>query len=265
MRLAVWFGFLAALATISLPVHAQVPERSPSSGALLIYAIGLVHNRPLQEPVRGYGIYLGKGAVVITAAHVLGRWPAFITNPRLLVAGRELPARIIKKGSPETTDLALLSVEEAALPMSLRLRLNPLCREPARAGENVIVVALHETAHSQIMFPQLLPPEYRKNFSTFIRDAGVGASGSGVFHADKKCLLGIITTRASLMSYRIEGGRDCERFWRKHCRYQTLCTGSDDCRIPTAGISVLILPRLSNGMRSKERELITGESKGSLG
>ena len=91
--------------------------------------------------------------------------------------------------------------------MSLRLRLNPLCREPARAGENVIVVALHETAHSQIMFPQLLPPEYRKNFNTFIRDVGVGASGSGVFHADKKCLLGIITTRASLMSYRIEGGR----------------------------------------------------------
>jgi len=208
MRLAVWFGFLTALATISLPVHAQVPERSPSSGdSLLIYAIGLVHSRPLQEPATGHGMYLGHGAL-ITAAHVMGRWPAFIANPRVIIAGRELPAKIIKKGSPETTDLAMLSVEESELPMSLRLRLNPLCREPARAGENVVVVALHETGHSQIMFPQLLPPEYRKNFNTFIRDVGVGASGSGVFHAERKCLLGIITTRTSLMSsYRIESGR----------------------------------------------------------
>ena len=76
MRLAVWFGFLTALATISLPVHAQVPERSPSSGdSLLIYAIGLVHSRPLQEPAMGHGMYLGNGAL-ITAAHVMGRWPA---------------------------------------------------------------------------------------------------------------------------------------------------------------------------------------------
>ena len=250
MRLAVWFGFLTALATISLPVHAQVPERSPSSGdSLLIYAIGLVHSRPLQEPAMGHGMYLGNGAL-ITAAHVMGRWPAFIANPRVIVAGRELPAKIIKKGSPETTDLALLSVEESELPMSLRLRLNPLCREPARAGENVIVVALHETAYSQIMFPQLLPPEYRKNFNTFIRDVGVGASGSGVFHADKKCLLGIITTRASLMSYRIEGGR-IVRDLGGNSRYKTLCTGSNDCRIPTAQISVLIVPRLSNSVREQ--------------
>ena len=58
MRLAVWLGFLTALANISVPVHARMPERSPSSGdSLLIYAINLVHSRPLQEPVSGSGIY----------------------------------------------------------------------------------------------------------------------------------------------------------------------------------------------------------------
>jgi len=208
MRLAVWLGLLSALASISAPGHARIPERSPSSDdSLLIYAIELVHSRPLQEPVRGYGIYLGKGGI-ITAAHVVSRWPSLITSPRALIAGQELPAKIIKKGAVETTDLALLSVDESELPISLRLRLNPLCREPARAGENVIVVALHEMASSQIMFPQLLPPEYRRNFNTFIRDVGIGASGAGVLNAEKKCLLGIITTRVSLTSsYRIEGGR----------------------------------------------------------
>ena len=194
MRLGVWFGFfIAALANMSAPAQARL---SGSDDSLLIYAVNLIHSRPFKEPVRGHGIYLGNGAV-ITAAHVLGRWPGFISNPRVLIAGRELPAKIIKKGSPETTDLALLSVVESELPVSLRLRLNPLCREPARAGENVVVVAADDTAYSQIMWPQLLPPMYRTNFNTYVRDVGTGGSGSGVFHAGRKCLLGIITTRLS--------------------------------------------------------------------
>ena len=207
IRPAMCFALLIALLSACVSAQASMPGRSLSSDdSLLIYAINLIHNRPLHEPVMGHGMYLGNGAV-ITAAHVISRWPGFISNPRVIIAGQELPAKIIKKGSPEATDLALLSVEESELPMSLRLRLNPLCREPARAGENVIVVAANETARTQIMFPQLLSPELRKNFNTFIRDVGVGASGSGVFHADKKCLLGIITTRTSLPGYRIEAGR----------------------------------------------------------
>src|SRR5262245_29582832 len=176
----VWFGFLiAALANVSAPAQARL---FGSDDSLLIYAISLVHNRPFKEPFMGHGIYLGNGAV-ITAAHVMGRWPGFISNPRVIIAGRELPAKIIKKGSAETTDLALLSVVESELPVSLRLRLNPLCREPGRAGESVVVVAAHETAYSQIMWPQSVPPQYRTNFNTYIRDVGIGASGSGVFHA----------------------------------------------------------------------------------
>jgi hypothetical protein len=145
---------------------------------------------------------------VITAAHVLGRWPSFISNPRVLIAGQELPAKVIKKGSSETIDIALLSVDEARLPVSLRLRQNPLCKEPPKSDENVIVVLSQMMARSRIMFPQLLPLQYRANFNTFIGDISIaGGSGSGVFHAERKCLLGILTSEILRYNYRIENGR----------------------------------------------------------
>ena len=53
--------------------------------------------------------------MVLTAAHVVGHWPAF-TDPRVLVAGQDLPAKVIKEGSFHTVDLALLSVNEDRLP-----------------------------------------------------------------------------------------------------------------------------------------------------
>lgn len=169
--------------------------------------MNVIHNRPLKEPFVGYGIYLGKG-VVITAAHVLGNWPSSITNPRVLIAGQELPAKVIKDGSFEATDVALLSVDEARLPISLQLRRNPLCGKPPTAGENVIVVLSYGTARSRIVSPQQLPPKYRANFNTFINDVKIaGGSGSGVFDAQRKCLLGILSSLVWGYNYRMENGR----------------------------------------------------------
>jgi hypothetical protein len=183
MRLAAWLGVVIIAATcISVPVQAQGRDGSLSpDDSLRVYAVNVVHDRPLEEPFTGYGIYLGRGAV-ITAAHVMGRWPSFISKPRVLIAGQEFPAKVIKQGSFETIDLAVLSVDEARLPVSLRLRRNPLCKEPPKAGENVIVVLSYGTARSRIIFPQLLPPKYRTNFNTFLTDVWIaGGSGSGVF------------------------------------------------------------------------------------
>ena len=209
MRLAAWFGFIIiAAANISAPAHAQSPDGSLSpDDSLRIYAVNVVHSRPFKEPFVGYGIYLGQGAV-ITAAHVVGRWPSFISNPRVLIAGQELPAKIIKEGSFETIDLALLSVDEERLPVSLRLRRNPLCKEPPKAGENVIVVLSYGTVRSRIISPRLLPPKYRTNFNTFINDVSIaGGSGSGVFDAERKCLLGILSSKIWEYNYRMENGR----------------------------------------------------------
>jgi hypothetical protein len=206
---AAWFSFIiTATASIFAPVLAQGPDSSLSpDDSLGVYAVNVIHSRPFEKPFIGYGIYLGQRAV-ITAAHVMGSWPSFISNPRVLIADQELPAKIIKKGSFETTDLALLSIDEKRLPISLRLRRNPLCKRPPHAGENVIVVLSYGTVRSKVILPQLLPRQYRANFDTFINDVPIaGGSGAGVFRAEGKCLLGILSSKISKYNYRIENGR----------------------------------------------------------
>jgi hypothetical protein len=77
-------------------------------------------------------------------------------------------------------------------------------------------------AHKVIVdsaFANNLPLEYRKNFNTFIRDVWVGASGSGVFHAEKTlaryhynpCVADGLSNRASRMA-RDLGGLDTKHF-----------------------------------------------------
>ena len=206
-RLFACIGFITVMAA-SAPLYAQGPVRIENTDVSLgVYAVNVVHSRPMSEPFVGYGIYLGKGAV-ITAAHVLGRWPSFISNPRVVIAGHEFPATVVKKGSSETIDLALITVNEADLPVTLRLRRNPLCREPPKPGEGVVVVLSYGTVRSRIITPRLLPQQYRANFNTFISDVWIaGGSGSGVFHAERKCLLGILTSKIWRYNYLIENRR----------------------------------------------------------
>jgi hypothetical protein len=163
----------------------------PSDDSLRRYAVNILQDPP--QSWTGYGIYLGKG-LVITAAHVVGR--ASRTKPSVRIAGMDLPANAIKEGSFERVDLTLLSVDEQKLPVGLRMRRMPLCEKPPWAGEPVIVAVPEATARSRIMSPQLLPPVYQTRFSTVISDvATTGNSGSGVFDAGQKCLLGIMSRK----------------------------------------------------------------------
>src|ERR1700683_5232994 len=114
MRQTACFALATAIACL-LPK--SVPAQSTNDD-LRIYAVNVVKTPPFEKQITGYGIYLGQG-MVITAAHVVGHWPLF-TRPRVLIAGQDLPAKVVKNGSFETTDLALLSVGQDALPMSLR-------------------------------------------------------------------------------------------------------------------------------------------------
>ena len=126
-------GLVVAAVCFSEPVRAQ-----DSDNNLKVYAVNVVKTRPLEKQFTGYGIYLGDGKV-ITAAHVVGHWPA-LTHPRVLIAGQDLPAKVLKIGSLETTDLALLSIDQARLPASLQLRRNPLCKTFPPVRAKVIVV-----------------------------------------------------------------------------------------------------------------------------
>jgi len=180
---------IAALASLGI-AHAQ-----PTDDSLRIYAVDIWQDRP-QSWGPGRGVYLGKG-LVITAAHVVGS--ADHTKPRVQIAGMELPTTAIREGNVERVDLTLLSVDEQKLPVYLRMRRMPLCDNKPWPGEPVIVAIPEGTARSHIMLPSLLPANVQKRFSTVIRDvATTGNSGSGVFDAGQKCLLGIVSRKITV-------------------------------------------------------------------
>jgi hypothetical protein len=186
-------GLCVALAVL-LPVCGVAQTTDDS---LRIYAVNIVQDPP--QSWTGYGIYLGRG-LVITAAHVVGS--AAQTKPSVRIAGLDLPAQAIKEGALERVDLTLLSIEEQKLPISLRMRRMPLCERAPWTGEPVIVAVPEGTARSRIMSPQLLPPAYRVRFPTVISDvATTGNSGSGVFDAGSKCLLGIMSRKIQVRPY----------------------------------------------------------------
>ena len=195
MRFLILFG--ALLAFLPSPSSAENADNS-----LLAYAVN-VHRTPIQT-WPGYGIYLGKG-LFITAAHVVGR--AWLTRPKVVIAGQEYPTRVVKEGSLEGTDLTLLSVEESLLPMRLRLRQGKLCTGSAVAGRTGCYGCPGETVRSYILAPERLPVGVRR-FNTVIADvAQTGNSGSGVFDAQQRCLLGIMSRKISQSRTRADTGK----------------------------------------------------------
>jgi hypothetical protein len=195
MRSTAWFGFvIIAIATThsSAPAYAQTSDDS-----LRIYAVNVVKTPPFQKQFTGDGVYLGQG-LVVTAAHVVGHWP-FFTHPRVLIAGQYLPAKVVKEGSFEQTDLALLSVDQDRLPVSLRLRRNPLCKDAPTVGMEVIDVVPDETTRSRTISPLLIAPALQRRFGTLISNPE--ESGSGLFDAARKCLLGIMSAKVEKYDY----------------------------------------------------------------
>jgi hypothetical protein len=157
-----------------------------------------------KESWTGYGVYLGNG-IVITAAHVAGR--SLFHKVRLDIAGQDLPADVLKEGHFRNIDLTLLSVDERKLPVSLRLRRMTVCEDPPSTGEEVIVAIPEGIARSHVISPLLLPHDLAPKFRTAISDvATTGNSGSGVFDASKKCLLGIISAKIQGFQTRQENG-----------------------------------------------------------
>jgi hypothetical protein len=189
-----FIAFLASLATA---------EAQSAGDTLRIYAVRIVKTTPFEKPFTGFGIFLGRGAV-ITAAHVIGRW-AFLKNPRVLIAGLDLPAKVIREGSVDGTDLTLLSIDEARLPAGLQLRRSPLCKKPPVVGEDVVGVVPEEIRHYRIISPLLIHPWLRKKYNSLINEPA--GSGSGIFDARRKCLLGIVSKAAPKFMYQSDGGR----------------------------------------------------------
>ncbi|MGJ4998260.1 S1 family peptidase [Bradyrhizobium sp. HKCCYLS3077] len=146
------------------------------------------------EQVRlGSGIYLGRG-LVLTASHVVGRWhPA----SRVSIAGKQLPAKIVKQEPFETSDLTLLSIDDHEVPPETKALRIALCAFPPVPGERVMSVSPEQVVATEILSPVWVPLDARK-FDTLIKDvASTGNSGSGVFDAETQCLLGIVSRKIS--------------------------------------------------------------------
>ena len=96
-------------------------------------------------------------------------------------------------------------MDETKLPVSLRLRRNPLCENAPSVGMAVVVVAPEETQRSQVISPLLIAPQLRRKFDTLI--SAPEGSGMGVFDAERKCLLGIVSARVPKYSYQLRNKR----------------------------------------------------------
>jgi hypothetical protein len=184
---------MAALAVASSAAFAQNggPDHS-----LQQYFVQIIKTRVLQQQQDTLnGIYLGNGAA-LTAAHVVGRWQ-LLKELQVRIAGQVLPASVVKEGSLDTVDLTVLSVDDEQLPVSVRLRRNPVCQGPARIGQEVVVVTAGGVARSRVISPLLIPASARAKYGTVIGDVPGAISGTGVFDARRRCLLGIISRRVA--------------------------------------------------------------------
>jgi S1-C subfamily serine protease len=155
----------------------------------------------------GAGIYL-KSGLVITAAHLTA-----LDAEMSVRFGREaLPAKVLKQGSLQDVDLSLLLIDEEKLPSAVRASVTPLCEAPAWPGDPVIVVDAGTITRSHIIAPELLPLRWRTKFSTLIGDvATTGNSGSGVFDANRTCLLGIMSQKFT--AHTAAGDKDVAKYF----------------------------------------------------
>jgi hypothetical protein len=166
----------------------------PDDVDLKLFAVHINRTPPQSWP--GYGVYLGNG-LILTASHVPGHFAR--TKPHVLIAGQDLPAALVKEGSLEDVDLTMLSIDSTKLPVRLQMRRMPLCATQPFAGETVVVATPEGTARSHVLPRVMVPPNLRGRFDTLIGDvATTGNSGSGVFDAQKQCLLGIISRKLSV-------------------------------------------------------------------
>ncbi len=192
-----WFGFALVLAgAITMPALAQVPD-----AALQVYGVNVVKTPPFKKQFTGYGIYMGQGRV-LTAAHVVGHWP-FFTHPRVLVAGQDLPAKVVKQRFAKV-DLALLSIDESRLPISLRLRRNQLCKTSPPIGTEVVDVLPQATSRAHIISPTSISSALQGRFDSLIDTPKL--SGTGIFDPERQCLLGIVSEKAEKYDYQMQNG-----------------------------------------------------------
>ena len=177
-------------AVLIAPWPAAAGQADPATADLQAVAVN-IHRTPVQS-WPGYGIYLHDG-LVVTAAHVAGH--SEFTQPKVVVDGQEMPTEVIKEGAYPDNDLTVLKID-GPLPTQLVGRMTVLCAFDPSPGEAVVISTPEAISRSEIVSPQILPPDMRKSYAASIKDVyTTGNSGSGVFDDRQHCLLGIMSSK----------------------------------------------------------------------
>ena len=114
------FGVIA----VAVAVSAGPARPQDTDDSLRLYAVH-ISRTPLHH-WSGNGVFLG-GGIIITAAHVAAS--AMSKKPLVEIAGKNLSAEVLRQGDLNDVDLAIFSIDESQLPVSLGLRRMPLCQE----------------------------------------------------------------------------------------------------------------------------------------
>jgi S1-C subfamily serine protease len=183
--------FVASLcvALIAATLTAELAQSQDAHDPLRFYAVTVGAD---------HGVYLGNG-LVITAAH------AADNDSRVYIGGATLPSKLVKRDNQ--ADLLLLSID-AQLPARLGLRHVAFCQTPPKDRQPVLVAIPEGVVRSNVLSPFEVPPDIATKFPTTIQYVDPGNSGTGVFDADKKCLMGIITRKISLVKIKHVDGRE---------------------------------------------------------
>jgi hypothetical protein len=131
----------------------------------------------------------------MTAAHVGGQ-----LGERRSVdfGGRSVPGKWVKVGAFEQTDISILELDDVVLPNGFRsLRPLRLCDKPVRVGQSVLVVSPGNVSPARML--HVVYNGTVQNVSKYSLLVGdpetTGNSGSGVFDANERCLLGIVSAK----------------------------------------------------------------------
>ena len=183
-------ALLAALAVA--PAVAEPPE------AALVAALGVQIEKPAGDHVhfsQGSGVYLGDG-LVLTAAHVIKVDPG---NPvsSVILDGWKTDARLVATGNE--LDLALLKIDPAELSRQRR-EMSPVatCAANTAANQPVVVAALGTVTLSKTVGFPINAPALKGDWTNILATGYThGASGGGLFDANKGCLAGIVVIEAT--------------------------------------------------------------------
>jgi hypothetical protein len=184
-------ALLAAL--LAAPVLAEPPDTA------LAGALGVQIEKPAGDHVhfaQGSGVYLGNG-LILTAAHVVAVDPG---NPvsSVIMDGWKSEAKLVATGQ-NGLDLALLRIEPSEISRT-RQGLKPLdlCAAGTAPNQPVVVAAQGQVSLSQTVGTAINAPALKGDWSNILATGYThGASGGGLFDANKGCLAGIIVIEAT--------------------------------------------------------------------